>query len=173
MRITGLIGGGLLAVALSQFPEFAQQYEQRLGGAVDQLKIVIADFDASAERAGLTREQALESYDTTGDQFLTDRGQDMKSAFSRFEKLEAHLQTLESAGPVEKVTGFAQYYDPEVGGRALETFEPAVPVTFEGFAWAGAGLVAGYALVAGLFAGGRRLRRMGRAASPTRPGGAR
>lgn len=173
MRITGLIGGGLLAVALSQFPEFAQQYEQRLGGAVDQLRIVIADFDASAERAGLSRDEALETYDGSGQDFLADRGQDMRKTFTRFDKLEAHLQTLENAGPVEKVTGFAQYYDPEVGSRALEAFEPAVPVTFEGFAWAGAGLVAGYALIAGLFAGGRRLRRTGRAASPTRSDGSR
>ena len=49
-----------VAIVLSQFPAFSDQYVQRLGGQVDALTRVAADFDASAEGAGLTRDQALE-----------------------------------------------------------------------------------------------------------------
>ena len=38
------VGGG----SLSQYPEFAQQYTQRLAGQVDALGQVVADFDRSA-----------------------------------------------------------------------------------------------------------------------------
>ena len=48
-----------LAIALSQFPAFSDQYVQRLGGQVDALSRVAAQFDASARAAGLTRDQAL------------------------------------------------------------------------------------------------------------------
>jgi hypothetical protein len=43
--IAGLVG--------SQGPEFAQQYRQRIGGALDELKRIVADFDDEAAREGL------------------------------------------------------------------------------------------------------------------------
>jgi hypothetical protein len=44
--IVGLIG--------SQGPEFAQQYRQRIGGALDELKHIVAEFDAETARERLT-----------------------------------------------------------------------------------------------------------------------
>jgi len=40
MRILATAGGIAGAVALSQFPEFSQQYVQRLSGATDELRAV-------------------------------------------------------------------------------------------------------------------------------------
>ena len=51
-----MAGGIAGAVALSQFPEFSQQYLQRLSGAVDELKAITVAFDLSARVAGLSRE---------------------------------------------------------------------------------------------------------------------
>ena len=48
-----LVGGMFGAATLSQFPEFTQQYMQRLGGQVDALSVVIQDFDPSAQKAQL------------------------------------------------------------------------------------------------------------------------
>jgi len=44
-----------LALAGSQIPEFAQQYRQRLGGAIDELNRMIAQFDSEAAGQSLTR----------------------------------------------------------------------------------------------------------------------
>ncbi|MFD0935175.1 DUF2937 family protein, partial [Methylobacterium trifolii] len=52
----GLLGGGLAA----QGPEFAQQYAQRLGGAVDELRREIATLEADAKATGNTRDGAVE-----------------------------------------------------------------------------------------------------------------
>ncbi len=49
--IAGLVG--------SQGPEFAQQYRQRIGGALDELKRIVAAFDDEARREGLTPPQAI------------------------------------------------------------------------------------------------------------------
>ena len=76
-RSLGLVGGLALGVALSQFPEYAQQYTQRLGGAVDELRVITSDFDRAAAQSGLTREQALARYQQSPDQFLTGRGRAM------------------------------------------------------------------------------------------------
>ena len=53
--IVGLAAAGG-ALTASQLPEFTQQYRQRLGGAVDELLRVVADFDADAARNPLTGE---------------------------------------------------------------------------------------------------------------------
>jgi len=51
-RTLGILGGLALGLTLSQFPEYAQQYVQRLGGAVDELRIIVEDFDRAPPRRG-------------------------------------------------------------------------------------------------------------------------
>ena len=46
----GLCGG----IIASQGPEYAQQYRQRLGGAIDELRQVITRFEADAQASGET-----------------------------------------------------------------------------------------------------------------------
>ena len=58
IRILAMAGGLAGAMALSQFPEFSQQYMQRMAGAVDELRGVVLAFDQSASQAGLTRAEA-------------------------------------------------------------------------------------------------------------------
>lgn len=146
-RIFNILGGVGLGLTLSQFPEFSQQYEQRLGGAVDELHAIVVDFDADAAREGLNREQALARYETHPDTFIIGRGADMSATIVRYDRLSSHLATLQNAGPVERLSGLAQYYDPEISARAFEAYKPAVPLTVEGFAYAGAGVLGGYGIV--------------------------
>lgn len=145
-RTLALVGGLALGICLSQFPEYAQQYEQRLGGAVDELRAVIADFDRDATRFGLSRKEALARFAVSPDQFLVARGTSMEQTFARYDELSARLADLEGAGPFQRAMHLGDYLDSDVGARALQTFEPAVPVTPEGLAWGGAGLVLGYLL---------------------------
>jgi len=145
-RTLSLIGGLALGVCFSQFPEYAQQYEQRLGGAVDELKTIVADFDRDATRFGLTRDQALQRYAVSPDDFLVARGTSMDATLARYNKLSTMLADLQSAGPLERVVHLNDYLDSDVGARALQTYKPAVPVTTEGIAWGLAGWVLGYLL---------------------------
>ena len=54
-RTLALFGGIAGSVSLSQFPEFSQQYLQRLGGAVDELSATVEAVDKSAAETGATR----------------------------------------------------------------------------------------------------------------------
>lgn len=149
-RTVSVIGGLALGVVLSQFPEYAQQYAQRLGGAVDELRIITEEFDAAANAAGMTRETALGRYTAASDDFLRGRGESMSHTFERYAELSATQQRLRGADAWERFTLLPEYMDTEIGARALEDFQPAVPVTPEGIAYGGGGFLVGYLVTSGL-----------------------
>jgi hypothetical protein len=64
--IAGLLG--------SQGPEFAQQYRQRIGGALDELKRIVADFDQEAAREQTTPDQAIKRLEQNSDPLASERG---------------------------------------------------------------------------------------------------
>lgn len=146
-RVLNIVSGVGFGLLLSQFPEFTQQYHQRLGGAVDELATIAADFDRTASDNGLTRDQALARFGQQSDTFLSSRGNDMTATFVRYERLSNHLAQLESASPLQRLGGFTRYYDTEIGARTADLYRPAVPITLEGFTYSGLGLLAGYGLM--------------------------
>ena len=145
-----LVGALVLALVLSQFPEYAQQYTQRLGGAVEELRIITAEFDAAAAEAGLSRQAALDRYAAAGDAFIEGRGRSMARTLARHAELSARLERIRGADPVERLALLPDYLDSEIGAQTLDSYQPAVPVTLEGLAYAGAGFLGGYLLVFGL-----------------------
>jgi hypothetical protein len=150
-RIVAGIGGLGLAVALSQFPEYAQQYTQRLGGAVDELRVITEDFDRAAVAGGLDRVTALQRYNASNDDFLAGRGTSMTATFERYEQLSATLARIEGAGPAERFQSLPAYLDTDIGQRTLENYRPAIPVTMEGILYAGGGFILGYLILSALW----------------------
>src|ERR1700761_1477 len=149
-RTLAAIGGLGLAVLFSQFPEYAQQYEQRLGGAVNELRIIVADFDNDAQKFGLSREAALQHYAVSTDSFLVARGVSMSRTLARYNELNADLRGLQNAGPLQRLAHLDDYFDNEIGAQALAAYKPAVPVTAEGFLRAIGGCLLGYLIMSAL-----------------------
>jgi len=154
------IGCGLAA---SQFPEFAQQYRQRLGGAVDELARMVTKFDKDAADAGLTREAALNRYENSGDEFLGRRGETIKTTLSRYERLKTHATHLNEAGKFKRLVVFVKERDTELSKATLDAFEPAVPTTTEGAAHAAGGFAGGWILLTTILMPIRRRRRVANA----------
>ena len=145
--LAGAVAG---AVGLSQFPEFSQQYLQRLAGQVDALTLVVQDFDATASRNNLSREDALSQMQ--GSDFLADRQQDLRRTFLRHARLSDNLVALRAAGPLERLLMPQRLGDGETLQATWSDYRPAMPVTLEGLAAAGIGFFGGGALVSGLLA---------------------
>ncbi|TAG29309.1 MAG: DUF2937 family protein, partial [Verrucomicrobia bacterium] len=69
LRPLGRVGESLLdralcvagAVGFSQAPEFFQQYLQRLGGHLDEARLVLARFQGVASESGLTLRELIET----------------------------------------------------------------------------------------------------------------
>lgn len=148
IKLAAMAGGLAGGVALSQFPEFSQQYLQRLGGQVDALAAVTQSFDASAAKAGVTREAALASMQ--GNDFLGFHQADMRETFVRFDRLSSDLAMLREAGPVERVFLPQRFDDVELLKATWEDFQPAVPATTAGLTTGAVGFAAGWAAVGGL-----------------------
>ncbi|MBM3604981.1 MAG: DUF2937 family protein [Alphaproteobacteria bacterium] len=139
-----LVVAGLFAAALSQFPAFSDQYVQRLGGQVDALAQVADDFDASADRAGMTRSEALA--DLSGSTFLDAHQQDMRHVFVRLDRARADLQMLRLAGPVERMLLPHRLRDTQTLRATWGDFRPALPLTREGLVAGGLGFLLGWLL---------------------------
>lgn len=150
MRKLALAGGVAGAVACSQFPEFSQQYLQRLAGQVDALTQVQSDFDATASKAGYTRDQALAELSGAG--FVGAQGDMMRLTFTRLERLRGDLALLRSAAPLERMAMPHRLADRDLLRATWADFKPAVPVTSEGFIAAGVGYALGWVLVMGVLA---------------------
>lgn len=143
-RAITLAGGLAGAAGLSQFPEFSQQYVQRLGGAVDELTRVVEEFDADAAENGLARSEALVDL-AQGGTMGAARAETMAGTITRRDRLADDLQQLQTAGPFTRASMAARFSDPDIATRALENYKPALPITFEGAAFAATGLVLGLA----------------------------
>ncbi|MGR3485691.1 MAG: DUF2937 family protein [Paracoccaceae bacterium] len=162
------------SAGLSQYPAFTDAYVQNLTGRIDELGAVIADFDASAARADLTRAQALAQM--TGTQFLDLRQADMRRAFARYEALVEHHAHLSLAAPMERLTMAHRLDDRATLTSTWEQFQPAMPLSGAGAVAAGAGGAAGWtlsALLISLIARPFRRRRSARTDPPLHGGGAR
>lgn len=147
-KVLALAGGLAGAAGLSQYPEFSQQYIQRLAGQVDALTVVVADFDRSARANGLTRDVALDQLQ--GTPFLAARKGDMQRAFDRQERLSDNLTFLRLASPIERITMPHRLADPETFSATWADYRPAMPLTVAGTLAAGLGFFAGWGVVRGL-----------------------
>jgi hypothetical protein len=139
--------GLLFGITASQVPEYAQQYRQRLGGAIDEINRILADFDADAAREAMTREQGADRLASNTDRFVAQRGVRVREDSARVARLERQLADMRTAGPVGRVAVLARDFDPAIAQRAWVNYEPAVPTTTEGALSAVVGFLVGWSLL--------------------------
>lgn len=152
MRALILLAGFSGAAGFSQFPEFSQQYAQRLGGAVDELHQFVVDFDADAAEVGLTRDVALKQL-ADGGAIGAARADTMQATITRYDRLSAARNALQQAGPFMRAYHGAKINDPELVQAAWAEFKPAIPLTFEGLVFACLGFFASVIISYGIFGG--------------------
>jgi Protein of unknown function (DUF2937) len=146
---------------LSQAPEYAQQYRQRLGGAVEELRVVVADFDRDAENSQLTRRQALDEMQGSPTRFARDRGASMERTIRRFEALFEQRRLLDQSAPIARPLFVLRNPDSEIANGAWQDFEPAVPLNVPGAVYGGLGALIALLLARLAIGAKRQLRRSG------------
>jgi hypothetical protein len=156
------------AVAASQAPEFAQQYVQRLGGAVDELRVVVERFDRAAREAGLDRERALGRLEANADRLARRQGEGVRDDLRRFEALAPHYEAMRTGSAATRAFEMLRA-DGQIAARAFRDFQPALPVTAAGAVAAAIGFALGAGLVYGGRAGARRLKKLRKRAAEPKP----
>lgn len=125
----------------SQAPEFAHQYRQRIGGAVDELKTVVMDFDKDADNSQLSRDQALDQMTRSSERLTHDRGESMTRTLGRFERLNEQQSWLENSHPLTRPLLVLKSLDRPLIENAWKAFEPAVPLNSSGLTYGGLGAI--------------------------------
>ncbi|GEP12107.1 DUF2937 family protein [Methylobacterium gnaphalii] len=166
IRTFGLALGLIGAAIAAQAPEFSQQYAQRLGGAIEELRRQIATLDADAQATGNTRESAIENLRKNADALVARRGEAVRGDVERFKALDAQKQAIDSAAsPLGRTVAVARNPDMAVARATYRDYQPAVPTTTDGLVAGLLGFLAawgGWRIVADL---GRSMSR--RACRPT------
>ena len=121
----------LFGLVGAQAPEFAQQYRQRIGGALDELDRSIALFDAEAKQEDLTPAQAVSRLEQNSDPLVQERGRDIDETIARANRLRGQLDAMANAGPFRRLYALARDFDASIAKRTLDLYEPAAPLTFE------------------------------------------
>jgi Protein of unknown function (DUF2937) len=141
------IMGLLIGFVLSQAPEFAQQYRQRLGGAVDELARIIQQFDQDSRRSGYDRTAALRLMAHNNERLIRDQASRMEEVIARHDRLHAQESAFRNGGPFVRISALILNFDRPLAQGTVRAFEPAVPVTMEGLLLAGGGFLAAYLLL--------------------------
>ncbi len=133
VRRLALAIGLLFALIGMQGPEFAQQYRQRLEGAIDELGRVVAGFDAEALSHALTPEAAIDRLEHNPDPLARERGAAAEQDEARLDRLRSALAAMKNAAPLSRLVVFVENFDPEIAARAFADYEPAAPTSSEAF----------------------------------------
>ncbi|HEX6980953.1 MAG TPA: DUF2937 family protein [Alphaproteobacteria bacterium] len=120
------LGAVVGAALLSQAPEFAQQYVQRLGGHRDEAM----QFVEMLRARGATAPDAM-----------------LAAAEARLEILNNALNAVLGAEDLLRPLVLLRHLESEIAIATMEAFRPAVPLTPAGLAYAGIGLILGLILV--------------------------
>ena len=150
IRVLCLVGGLTGAASLSQFPEFSQQYLQRLAGQVDELTRQVKDFDQTALAEGLGREDMLQVMAETP--VVASQEAMWRRTFARHARLSENLMVLRDATPLQRLTLPHRMADGATVRAVWDDFTPAIPVSIAGVASAGTGFLGGWAIFAAVLA---------------------
>lgn len=133
IRTLAIAIGLFFATIGVQGPEFAQQYRQRLAGAIDELTRVVAEFDAEAAGHSLTPDVAIQRLEANADPLARERGAAAEFDRTRLARLQLAFAAMKDAPTVTRLWVVAQHFDAGVGARTFADYEPAAPTTGEAF----------------------------------------
>jgi hypothetical protein len=146
IRTVSLAVGALGAVAGAQLPEIMQQYQQRLGGAADEVAAIVDRFDQDAAANNMSRGDALAELRASQDDLVRRRGVDMELNIQRLSLLRQQREDMRG-DYLSRAAYFLGHADRAVLNETLKDYQPAVPTTVEGLFSALVGFVAGWWIV--------------------------
>jgi hypothetical protein len=126
----------LPALLFAQIPEVLQQYRQRLGGAIDELSVVVRNFDEDSRRSGYGRHDALKVMGSNPERLVREQGQRMENYVRRLDRLEEQKVALAGGVTFTAALAVATDYDQAIMSQAWDAYAPAFPTTVTGVVFA-------------------------------------
>ena len=129
------------AVLFSQAPEFMQQYLQRLGGHLDEARRQLGQFHRAAQKTGITLDNLIAKTAANPDPAVAKLSGVMTESITRVENLQTAHEAIASAAIWERPFVFLRYLEADITRGTWRMFQPAVPTTYEGLAYALLGML--------------------------------
>jgi Protein of unknown function (DUF2937) len=129
------------AVLFSQGPEFMQQYLQRIGGHLDEARRQLGVFQQTAAQAGLSLDQFISQTGANADPAVAKLGGVMTGAADRVASLQSAHDALLHSALWERPFLFVRHLDVQIARATGAVYQPAVPTTAEGLAYALTGML--------------------------------
>lgn len=102
------------AIGFSQVPRFVQEYEQRLGGAVQEAQRQLDRYDTLARQNDLTVAGLGQRFAASADPAVAGIGHIVQEQTGRLEDLRAQAQALAAAGRLAKPLILLRHQDPAI-----------------------------------------------------------
>jgi len=132
------------AVAFAQFPQFLQQYLQRMGGHLSELEGQVGFMRKSAEASSLTLPEYIQKFtESSIDPVFSRQGIIMQNMVDRYNHLSSALSSLQDATLYKKPLIFITHLNTDIVHETWGTYQPGIPTTLEGLAYAAVGMIFG------------------------------
>ncbi|MDX1736900.1 MAG: DUF2937 family protein, partial [Alphaproteobacteria bacterium] len=136
-----LTAGIFCALLMSQFPEYYQQYRQRLGGTMDELNRQVEALDQRATSAGLSRFDYIRHLTSSTDKAAKMEGEHLTDLLTRHFSVSEAIVELD-ATPNKLILFVALLHlDYETAEATAKDYVPAVPLTITSAIYALVGFV--------------------------------
>jgi len=142
-EITAIALAVLLGFAVSQLPRFIQEYEQRLGGALQEATRQLDEFHRNADGAGLSFNEYVGRHLDSNDAAMRATGRTIQDSVHRVSDLRDEARRLGEASKFAKPLVLARTFDASLLRATWDSF--GVTATFDP-AFGAIGLVLGWLL---------------------------
>jgi hypothetical protein len=119
-------------VVTSQVPEFMQQYSQRIGGAIDELRIVVRHFEEDSAQSGYEPGTALQMMARNPERLVRDQGRRMEETMARLNRLREQHAAMKEGGSFAHLGAFLSNLDGPLAQRTWENYVLALSLSVEG-----------------------------------------
>ncbi len=151
--LTGFMGGLssrivaiVFAVSAAQFPLYYLAYSNTLAGAKLEAEARYRQLEQEARSLGLSIESFIQRHEINSDETFQASGRIHRTTQEHFTRYTAQDSALRSATVWQKPWALAKNFDPAL--HRVTRFEPGLPLTLEGGAYALAGLLVAWMLTA-------------------------
>jgi hypothetical protein len=128
-ELTAIALAVLVGFAVSQVPRFIQEYEQRLGGALQEASRQLDEFRRNAEDAGLSFNEYVGRHLDGSDAALRATGRTIQNSVLRVADLREQVQRLSDATKFGKPVVLCRTYDGSLLRATWDRF--AITATFD------------------------------------------
>ena len=136
-RIVSVIG----ALIFIQIPAFIVQYQQRLGGHVDELSRLVQQYKSAAANNGRTIEEFIKLHLNSGVNEFISTGKLMSENMERFSALSQALQNLSEASGIKKLFVFLKGIDFDIFAGAYKDFVPGISFSLDSILYCIVGII--------------------------------